>query len=232
MAYTEYVFSKQASSAYGTATKELTEDIVATVPGLSISTINSDTEAAYSADIAISGCSNVAIRIYNSSTSIFIRVGANLDGSANVSYYTQSQTVNTGFTTRFCLSAGMTFIRHGGVLVIGRLAATLDDSEIEIFGSGSAGNLRQGTGNKTYSTMTVVAPSISTQQAATLPANTIFLGEGIVAPDNAYAVSGPYLLNGHGPYGLRASATMPAGVIISNGREYFYLSAATLAWRI
>ena len=208
--------------------KAMAEEFAATVPGITLDVVNTDTTSAYSADYSFSGVIS-KIRLYNSSNSAKIRIGTNLGGTSNTDYVENTIGYinnSAGTTLRVCITSGSMFIGQCVILILTSMA---DGSNIEVFGYGTTHRV-VGTGGTTYA-VSITVPKISDTQAATLPGNTVFLAEGILNTASPSAKA-PYLLNGHGPYSWSTGTSFGSQAIISNGSEYFFLYSSNYAFRL
>ena len=214
--------------------------MAATVPGLSIESVTTDTASAYSAVLAISGCSYVKLRIRNSNSTLYLDIGNNFSGSQNTDFYSATFSISSsGSTIHIFVSGKIIFIvaSTAQVFMVGRLTSIVDGSEIEIY---SNGNLTSGTTNRialsatTNISYSATLLTLSNSQKSALPSSTYFLAETFISPNSIQTLKAPYVNNGHGPYYIAApdGATLAAGTRLTNGTESFLCTYTSIAWRL
>lgn len=231
MAYALYTVATRWDTDGKTTTSNFVDALVAAVPGLSRGEDISDhdfiIEVEESADICIH-C------LTGNERSFGLRVGCDYENSIGPHGSSLSATIGaTAESQTFMILKTATLYAIGTLgnwIVFGTLTPMRGGSAMPVY---TGNGLRVPLGvDEEPASANLSTQSISTAEANALPPSYYFISEGIVSPGvNPYLAS-PYLINGNGFYRVVGASTIPAGVIMHNATDYFFVYASGYAFRI
>lgn len=231
MAYTRYLipFSTTGGLSVSNAVKRFVQDLVATVPNLSIydepdnnTTILRLTNTDY--------CYMKVAAISSSYMRLYWGIGPTVangsdDGNTQVTATVKyTEVVVSDHLMFFCKARSTSFY-------FGRLTSALDSSEIDVYGWGSV--IRNAVSDSTYADLSFSVPTLGSAQLAALEYGEYYLGEGTCYGNIQTNAKAPWLHLGHGPYYLGGNPSPSTGVYRdSAGNAFYYMGSNNVAWRI
>lgn len=234
MAYTTYAFTIQkatSTNVAGVSAKAAAEELVSHLPWSVTASVTTDTNATYDAIYTIAGFDYLKLHIYNNGSIFWIEAGS---GFGTSSHYKAASSISlTNSSEKYCLmtiTQDMVFCltSSASLISVGKLTSMVDGSKIEIAGLDSTYGAALAA-DTALAGVVMDIPVIGSEQAGQLPGDTFFVSEGIMR--SSPANKAPYLLNGHGCYGVNPSRVI-RGTILSNGSDTFMMLTGTVGLRL
>ena len=237
MVYIRYLipFSNVGVSGNGEAAKRFTEQLVSTVPNLSIYDVTVDRVGAYDAVLRITDTDYCYCRVDASTYPGYINFRFGIGPS--VSNGTDSGNVQISSSDKFMevvAADSLTFFvfAGNGVMFSGHLVSAVDGSDIEVYGFGG-GTIRHPVSDSAYDNMSASIPPLGSAQLTVMAYGEYYLGEGVCYGNTEETAKAPWLHEGHGPYYIGGNPSPSRGVYKDAlGNAFFSIGSNNYAWRI